>query len=67
LKIKEKTKLIEMFRALRSLIPLENSYIPSLWSKWHVRPQCSLLKAQKAKVKKEVPRQANYGTRPLAQ
>jgi len=33
----------------------------------HVQPQCSLLKAQKAKVKKEVPRQANYGTRPLAQ
>jgi len=33
----------------------------------HVRPQCSLLKAQKAKVKKEVPRQVNYGTRPLAQ
>jgi hypothetical protein len=33
----------------------------------HVRPQCSFLKAQKAKVKKEVPRQANYGTRPLAQ
>jgi hypothetical protein len=30
---------------------------------WHVRPQCSLLKAQKANVKKEVPRQANYGTR----
>jgi hypothetical protein len=25
----------------------------------HVRPQCSLLKGQKAKVKKEVPRQAN--------
>jgi hypothetical protein len=34
---------------------------------WHVRPQCSLLKAQKANVKKEVRRQANYGTRPLAQ
>jgi len=33
----------------------------------HVRPQCSLLKAQKAKVKKEVPRQANHGTRPLTQ
>jgi len=33
----------------------------------HVQPQCSLLKAQKAKVKKEVPRQANYGTRPLTQ
>jgi hypothetical protein len=33
----------------------------------HVRPQCSLLKAQKAKVKKEVPRQANYSIRPLAQ
>jgi hypothetical protein len=31
----------------------------------HVRPQCSLLKAQKAR--KEVPRQANYGTRPAAQ
>jgi hypothetical protein len=31
----------------------------------HVRPQCSLLKAQKAKAKKEVPRQANHGTRPL--
>jgi hypothetical protein len=33
----------------------------------HGRPQCSLLKAQKTKVKKEMPRQANYGTRPLAQ
>jgi hypothetical protein len=32
-----------------------------------VRPQCSLLKAQKAKAKKEVPRQAHYGTRPAAQ
>jgi hypothetical protein len=31
----------------------------------HVRPQCSLLKAQKAKVKKEVSWQANYGTSPL--
>jgi hypothetical protein len=33
----------------------------------HVRPQCSLLKAQKAKAKKEVPKQAHYGTRPAAQ
>jgi hypothetical protein len=33
----------------------------------HVRPQCSLLKAQKAKAKKKVPRQANHGTRPLTQ
>jgi hypothetical protein len=33
----------------------------------HVRPQCSLLKAQKAKAKKEVPRQAHYGTRHAAQ
>jgi hypothetical protein len=33
----------------------------------HVCPQCSLLKAQKAKAKKEVPRQANHGTRPQAQ
>jgi len=33
----------------------------------HVRPQCSLLKAQKAKAKKEVPRQANHGTKPLTQ
>jgi hypothetical protein len=33
----------------------------------HVRPQCSLLKAQKAKAKKEVPRQAHYGTIPAAQ
>jgi hypothetical protein len=33
----------------------------------HVRPQCSLLKAQKAKTKKEVPRQADHGTRPAAQ
>jgi hypothetical protein len=33
----------------------------------HVRPQCSLLKAQKAKAKKEVPRQANHGTVPAAQ
>jgi hypothetical protein len=33
----------------------------------HVRPQCSFLKAQKAKAKKEVPRQANHGTRPLTQ
>jgi hypothetical protein len=33
----------------------------------HVRPQCSLLKAQKAKAKKEIPRQANHGTRSVAQ
>jgi hypothetical protein len=33
----------------------------------HVRPQCSLLKAQKAKVEKEAPKQANNGTRPLTQ
>lgn len=33
----------------------------------HVRPRCSLLKAQKAKAKKEVHRQAYYGTRPVAQ
>jgi hypothetical protein len=33
----------------------------------HVCPQCSLLKAQKAKAKKEVPRQANHGTRPVTQ
>jgi hypothetical protein len=32
----------------------------------HIRPQCSLLKAQKAKAKKEVPRQAWYGTVPAA-
>jgi len=33
----------------------------------HVHPQCSLLKARKPKAKKEVPRQANHGTRPVAQ
>jgi hypothetical protein len=33
----------------------------------HVRPQYSLLKAQKAKAKKEVSRQADHGTRPLTQ
>jgi hypothetical protein len=33
----------------------------------HIRPKCSLLKAQRSKVKKEVPRQAAFGTRPLAQ
>jgi hypothetical protein len=33
----------------------------------HVRCQCSLLKAQKEKAKKEVSRQANHGTRPLTQ
>jgi len=33
----------------------------------HVRPQCSLLKAQKAKAKKEVSRQTHYGTRPVVQ
>jgi hypothetical protein len=33
----------------------------------HVRPQCSLLKVQKAKAKKEVPRQTHYGTRPVVQ
>jgi len=32
----------------------------------HIRPQCSLLKAQRSKVKKELPRQATSGTRPLA-
>jgi len=33
----------------------------------HVRSQCSFLKAQRSKVKKEVPRQANFGTRPMTQ
>jgi hypothetical protein len=33
----------------------------------HVRPQCSFLKAQKDKAKKEKPRQADHGTRPAAQ
>jgi hypothetical protein len=33
----------------------------------HVRPQCSLLKALKAKAKKEVPRQVDHGTRLAAQ
>jgi chromosome segregation ATPase len=33
----------------------------------HVRPQCSLLKAQKEKAKKEVSKQANHCTRPLTQ
>lgn len=33
----------------------------------HVRPQCSLLKAQRVKVKKEVPKQENFSTRLLAQ
>jgi hypothetical protein len=33
----------------------------------HVRPQCSLLKSQKAKTKKVVPRQANHGTIPAVQ
>jgi hypothetical protein len=33
----------------------------------HVHPQCSLLKAQKAKAKKEVPIQAHHGTRSTAQ
>jgi hypothetical protein len=32
----------------------------------NVCPQCSLLKAQKTNAKKEVPRQANHGTRPAA-
>jgi hypothetical protein len=32
----------------------------------HIRPLCSLLKAQRLKVKKELPRQATFGTRPLA-
>jgi hypothetical protein len=32
----------------------------------YVRAQCSLLKAQRAKVKKEMPRQVNYGPKPLA-
>jgi hypothetical protein len=41
---------------------LQTCYI----QKEHV-DKCSLLKAQKAKVRKEVPRQANHGTRPLTQ
>jgi hypothetical protein len=31
----------------------------------HIRPHCSLLKAQRSKVKKELPRQATFDTRPL--
>jgi hypothetical protein len=34
LKIKGMTKLMEMFQALRSLLPSEISYMPSLRSKW---------------------------------
>jgi hypothetical protein len=33
----------------------------------HIRPQCSLLKAQRSQVKKKLPRQATFSTRPLAQ
>jgi hypothetical protein len=33
----------------------------------HVHPQCSLLKAQKVKAKRELPRQANHGTKPVTQ
>jgi len=32
----------------------------------HIRPQCFLFKAQRSKVKKELPRQATFGTRALA-
>jgi len=32
----------------------------------HIQTHCSLLKAQRSKVKKELPRQATSGTRPLA-
>jgi len=32
----------------------------------HIRPQCSLLKAQRSKFKNELPREATSGTRPLA-
>jgi hypothetical protein len=32
----------------------------------HIKSQCSLLKAQRSQVKKELPRQATCGTRPLA-
>jgi hypothetical protein len=41
--------------------------MPSLRSEWACPTQCSLLKAQKAKAKKEVPKQANHGTRSLTQ
>jgi hypothetical protein len=33
----------------------------------HIRPQCSLLKSQRVKVKKKVPKQENSSTRLLAQ
>jgi hypothetical protein len=32
----------------------------------HIKPQCSLHKAQRSQVKKELPRQATFATRPLA-
>jgi len=32
----------------------------------HIQPHCSLLKAQRSKVNKELPSQATSGTRPLA-
>jgi hypothetical protein len=31
----------------------------------HIRPHCSLRKAQRSKIKKELPRQATFSTRPL--
>jgi hypothetical protein len=68
LKIKGRTSLMEIFRALRGPFSIKRFLIcHHCGLSGHVRPQCSLLKAQKAKVKKEMPRQANHGTRPLTQ
>jgi hypothetical protein len=54
-------------RPLRSLLPLDWALIcHQCGLSGHIRTHCSLLKAQRSKVKKELPRQATFGTRPLA-
>jgi hypothetical protein len=68
LKINRRKRLMMMFQALSSLIPSEDLlFFHHCGLSGHVRPQCSLLKAQKAKAKKEARRQAHYGARPEPQ
>jgi hypothetical protein len=59
---------VEIFWSLRSPPTIKQPLICHHWClSGHIRPQCSLHKAQRSKVKKDVQRQANFGTRPQAQ
>jgi hypothetical protein len=59
--------VLAIAKATQKRPTIRRPLMPPLWClSGHIRPQCSLLKAQRSKVKKELPRQDTSSTRPLA-